>query len=48
MIISGGDIDLDSEDDPEWTITYDSDLASDPPPYFTEGSGATGDGWVEL
>jgi len=48
-IISGGDIDLDNEDDPEWTITYDSDLASDPPPYFTEGAGgATGDDWVEL
>jgi len=46
-LISGGDIDLNNGSG--WSITYDSDLASDPPPYFIEGSGsATGDGWVEL
>jgi len=46
-LISGGDMDLDRGSD--WTITYDSDLASDPPPYFTEGSGsATGTGWKEI
>jgi len=46
-LISGGDIDIDRGSG--WSITYDSDLASDPPPYFTEGSGsATGDGWKEI
>jgi hypothetical protein len=46
-LISGGDIDVD--DGSGWTITYDSDLASNPPPYFSAGTGtATGDGWVEL
>jgi len=48
-VISGGNISLTNEDGPQWTITYDADLATDPPPYFTEGGGgATGDGWVEL
>jgi Tfp pilus assembly protein PilX len=32
-----------------WSVTYDSNLASNPPPYFTAGSGsASGDGWQEL
>jgi len=36
-MISGGDIDLNRGT--SWAITYDSDLASDPPPYF-EGTGS--------
>ena len=46
-LISAGDIDLNSGTG--WAITYDADLASDPPPYFSAGTGGTtGDGWVEL
>jgi len=49
-LISGGDISL---NDGSWTITYDSDLDSDPPPYFTFPSGtasvtATGANWDEI
>ena len=46
-IISGGNIDM--KDGLGWLVTYDSDLVSDPPPYFTAGSGsASGDGWKEI
>lgn len=44
-LLSGGDIDLNRGT--SWVITYDSDLASDPPPYFTEGN-ATGANWTEI
>lgn len=38
------------EDGDDWTITYDADLASNPPPYFTGGGviGATGNNWKEI
>lgn len=46
-IISAGNIDMKSG--PGWSVTYDSNLASNPPPYFTAGSGsASGDGWREI
>ena len=46
-IISAGNIDM--KNGSGWSVTYDSGLASDPPPYFTAGSGsASGDGWQEI
>lgn len=47
-LISGGDIEM--KNGSGWSVTYDSDLASDPPPYFTAGGGssASGDGWREI
>jgi len=44
-LISSGDIDLDRGS--TLVITYDLDLASDPPPYFSAGS-TTGAGWDEI
>ena len=46
-LVSGGDIDLTNGSG--WSVTYDADLAADPPPHFSAGAGgATGAGWVEL
>jgi len=45
-VIAGGDIDMTRGSG--WAITYDSDLASDPPPYITLSGGVTGDNWKEL
>ncbi|MCK5083705.1 MAG: hypothetical protein KAR31_12415, partial [Candidatus Omnitrophica bacterium] len=46
-IISAGDIDM--KNGSGWSITYDANLASNPPPNFTAGSGsASGDGWQEI
>ena len=46
-VISGGKTDV--KNGSGWLVTYDSNLASDPPPYFSEGNGgASGDGWREI
>ena len=46
-LISGGNVTLTSGSG--WAITYDSDLANNSPPYFTEGTASTtGDSWIEL
>lgn len=47
-IISGNKINI--KDGEGWTLTYDSDIVSDPPPYFSESGagGATGDDWKEI
>ncbi|MBN1870631.1 MAG: pilus assembly PilX N-terminal domain-containing protein [Candidatus Omnitrophica bacterium] len=46
-LISAGNIGLTKGSG--WSITYDSDLADNPPPYFSAGSGsASGDGWQEI
>ena len=44
--IAGGKIDMKTGSG--WSITYDSNLASDPPPYFLEGGGPSGSNWHEI
>ena len=44
-IISPGNIDL--KNGSGWSLTYDANLASNSPPYFTAGS-TTGDAWQEI
>jgi Tfp pilus assembly protein PilX len=47
-LISGDDFSI--QDGADWSITYDADLASNPPPYFSDGSAgsATGNNWKEI